>query len=387
MAWLTDKARNLFSKGKRGEVIHSVELRASGGAKAIYHEKKLYMPLNSGHNALLAGALEQMQGDPEIRAILKKAGVSQLTKKQLAEDGAADSIRLRGQEFPEEEHRLLTVLVLLGNGDAKFHGGYFSSAEAAYREAYKVAGSTRDKSLQAVCLVVLAAAIGMQDKYEQALKQVESALRCKSDLAEAWYNKGVVLLMLARHKEAQPCFDEALRYKPNFTEAWYNKGVALGNLNRHEEALTCFDEALDYNPHDGEVWLGKGVTLLMLDLHKEAFASFEEALRHKAGLAGAWLGKGLALLMLDRYEEALDGFEEALRREPEFAEAWLGKGLAKGDLGRHEEAATCFDKALDYKPDLASAWHNRGVALERIGWWKQALSAYERAQALEKGKP
>ncbi len=387
MAWLKDKAKNIFSKERRGGIDHSFDPHASSGAKATYHEKQLSMPLNSGHSALIDGALEQMQEDPEIRSLLEKAGVPRLTQKQLAEEGAADSIRQRGTGLAEEEHRLLTVLVLLGNGDAKFHAGYFTTAEAAYREAHKVAVGTRDKSLQAVCQAVLAAALGMQGKYEQALKQVENALHRKADLAEAWYNKGVVLLMLDRHKEAQPCFDEALYYKPNFIEAWYNKGVALGNLNRHEEAMTCFDEALDYDPHDGEAWLGKGVALLMLGRHEEALSNFDEALSRSAGSAGASLGKGLSLVMLGRHEEALDSFEDALRRDREFAEAWLGKGLAMGDLGRHAEAAVCFDKALDYKPDLASAWNNKGVALERLGWWKQALAAYERAQALEKDKP
>jgi len=383
MAWLADKARNLLSRGRGAEVNQPVEVHALRGAKAAYQERKLSMPLDSGRTTLLDDALEHVQRDPETKAVLARAGVPQLTKKQLTEESAADSIRQRGQGLTEDEHRLLTVFVLLGNGDAKFHAGYFVTAESAYREAHKAAVGTRDKSLQAVCLAALAAAVAMQGKYEQALKQVEDALRRKPDLAEAWYNKGMALMMLARYEESLSCFDEALLHRPDLAEAWYNKGVALEYLSQHDEALHCFDEALDRDPEDAESWQGKGVALLMLARYRESLASFEEALRYKPGFAGAWLGKGLGLMMLARCEEALPCFDEALRFSREYAEAWQGKGQALGDLGRHEEAADCFEKALRYKPDFVDAWHNKGMALEKLGRWKQALAAYERARALE----
>ena len=353
MAWFADRAKNLLSRGKAAESDDSAKVTAPSPAKASYDETGLTLPLESGHTAFLDGALEQVQADAEIWAVLEKVGIPEISADDSAAEAAADSSRGHGAELAEEEHRLLTAFVLLGNGDAKFRGGYYTSAEASYREAQKAVSATREKTLQAICLSSLGAALGMQGKHDQAMKLVEDALRRKPELAEAWYNKGMALLLFPRYEEALPCFDEALVHKPELAQAWYNKGIALGNLGRFEEALPCFTEALGRDLQD----------------------------------ADAWLGKGAAQLMLGRNEEAVASLDQALSTRPEFAEAWLGRGQALGNMGRHEDAASCFEKALLHKPELAHAWHNKGVALERLGWYKQALAAHERARSLEKGRP
>ena len=386
MAWLADKARNLLSKGKGAEPGPPVDSGIPGGVKATYHDQKPAMPLESGRLIPLDRAYEQVQRDPEMKAMIERAGLPASSEALLAEDSGIDITRQRGQRPTNEEHRLLNVCVLLANGDAKYRGGFYNSAEATYREAYKAAIDVRDRLLQAVSLTVLAAAVAMQDKHEQALKHIEDALRRKSDLAEASYNKGVILLLLEQYGEALSCFDEALAHRPVFAEAQYNKGISLGNLNRASEALTCFEAALEEDPQDAEAWLGKGVSLLMLARFGEAVDCFEEALKYKYTSEGAWLGKGLGMVMLGRSEEAMPCFDQALDYRPDLAEVWMGKGQALGELGRHKEAADCFEKALHYKPDSAHAWHNKGVALEKLGLFKQSLVAYERAQALEKGQ-
>jgi tetratricopeptide (TPR) repeat protein len=386
MAWLADKARNLLSKGKGAEPGPPVDSGIPSGAKATYRDQRPDMPLESGRLIPLDSAYEQVRRDPEMKAMMEKAGLPESFEDLLAEDSGIDTTRRRGQGPTTEEHRLLNVCVLLGNGDAKYRGGFYNSAEATYREAYRAAINVRDKLLQAVSLAVLAAAVAMQDKHEQALKHIEDALRRKSDLAVAWYNRGVILLMLVQYSEALSCFDEALLHRPVFAEAQYNKGVALGNLNRPSEALTCFETALNDDPQDAEAWLGKGVSLLMLVRYGEAVDCFEEALKNKFTSAGAWLGKGLGLVMLGRCEEAMPCFDQALGYQPDLAEAWLGKGQALGELGRHKEAADSFEKALHYRPDSAHTWHIKGVALEKLGLFKQALVAYERARSLEKGQ-
>jgi tetratricopeptide (TPR) repeat protein len=386
MAWFTGKAKNLLARGKAAEPDDSPRVVTSGMGKTSYNEAGLSLPLTSGNTSFIDGALEQIQADASIKAVLEKCGIPELSENGEV-PAAVDPGRRRSRELPEEEHRLLTAFVLLGNGDAKFRGGYFTSAEASYREALKAGAATKEKNLQGICLSALGASLAMQGKNEEAMKLVEDALRRKPDLAEAWYNKGFLLLLVAQYEEGVACFDEALVHKPALAEAWYNKGVALGNLNRYEEALPCFTEALGRNLQGEDPWLGKGAAQLMLGRYEDAIASFEGALRHRGDFAAALVGKGLALMMLRRYEEALPYFDQALELSPEFAEAWVGRGQTLGEMGRHQDAGTCFDRALLYKPDLANAWLNKGVALEKLGWWKQALAAHERARSLEKGSP
>lgn len=48
--------------------------------------------------------------------------------------------------------------------------------------------------------------------------------------AEAWGNRGGVLLMLQRYKEAIASFDKAIQIQPNFPMAIHNRTQALSQL-------------------------------------------------------------------------------------------------------------------------------------------------------------
>jgi len=61
--------------------------------------------------------------------------------------------------------------------------------------------------------------------------------------ADAWHNKGVVLINLARYEEAIACFERAIELKPDYADAWHNKGVALDALGRQKEARAAYKRA------------------------------------------------------------------------------------------------------------------------------------------------
>ncbi|MDI6704493.1 MAG: tetratricopeptide repeat protein, partial [bacterium] len=63
-----------------------------------------------------------------------------------------------------------------------------------------------------------------------------------------WFNKGVELGKLRRHKEAIKAFEKAIEINPQYAEAWVNKGFCLGELGIDEEAIKAFEKAIEINP-------------------------------------------------------------------------------------------------------------------------------------------
>ena len=59
--------------------------------------------------------------------------------------------------------------------------------------------------------------------------------------ADAWHNKGAVLINLARYEEAIACFERAIELKPDYADAWHNKGVALEALGWQKEAHAAYE--------------------------------------------------------------------------------------------------------------------------------------------------
>jgi len=86
--------------------------------------------------------------------------------------------------------------------------------------------------------------------YNLALKSFEKAIELKPDYAEAWYNKGLILMRLRKDKEALESFEKAINLKPNYVKAWNNKGVVLKRLMRYDEALEAFKKALELDKNN-----------------------------------------------------------------------------------------------------------------------------------------
>ncbi|MCK5559835.1 MAG: tetratricopeptide repeat protein, partial [Thermoplasmata archaeon] len=68
--------------------------------------------------------------------------------------------------------------------------------------------------------------------------------------ANAWNDKGVVLIKIGNLKEAISCFDRAIKINPNVSDIWSNKGIVLYKLHKYERAMRCFDKALQLNPYN-----------------------------------------------------------------------------------------------------------------------------------------
>ena len=48
-------------------------------------------------------------------------------------------------------------------------------------------------------------------------------------MSDAWNNKGLALDNLGRYEEAIKYYDKAIELDPNNADAWYNKGLLLVN--------------------------------------------------------------------------------------------------------------------------------------------------------------
>ncbi|HDN82730.1 MAG TPA: tetratricopeptide repeat protein, partial [Candidatus Altiarchaeales archaeon] len=58
----------------------------------------------------------------------------------------------------------------------------------------------------------------------------------------------VSLANLGYIQEALRCFDRAIELNPNLAQAWYNKGLVLFGLGKINESLSCANIALRINP-------------------------------------------------------------------------------------------------------------------------------------------
>jgi len=139
--------------------------------------------------------------------------------------------------------------------------------------------------------------------------------------AQARNNFGGSLLLQGRVDEAIPQLQEALRLDPAHAEAHSNLGVALARRGRTAEAIEHYREALRLDPRQTQAYSNLGNALLAQGRVSEAIAQFEAALALDAADPQARTNLAGALVRDGRMEAAIAELEQVLRTAPGFQPA------------------------------------------------------------------
>jgi predicted O-linked N-acetylglucosamine transferase (SPINDLY family) len=230
---------------------------------------------------------------------------------------------------------------------------------------------------------LLGVARAQAGRLEEALADIDAALKINPDDAEAVLNRANVLKLLDRPLEAVAGYDQALALNPGWTQAENNRGTVLQALGRFEDALAAYDRVLIETPGNVEALNNRGSVLQDLKRPAEALASYDAALRLAPNFAAAFNNRGSALLELKRFADALSCFDRALTLRPEDAQVMNNRGNALQGLARYEEALAAYDQALAARPDYAQALNNRGEALQQLKRHEEALAAFDRAAQVQ----
>jgi len=154
---------------------------------------------------------------------------------------------------------------------------------------------------------------------EQALSDLDRALKLLPERFEAHYHRGRALLMLERGREAVREFDEALRTRPGFAPAFVLKAEALGAGE---------DPSLAEDPR-GEAW-SRARRAMKNSRFDEAAAAYRDLIALEEAAGELYPGSGIAHLLARGAARILVGeFEAAI------LDSWAARTLSRiswGDL-------------------------------------------------------
>jgi tetratricopeptide (TPR) repeat protein len=235
--------------------------------------------------------------------------------------------------------------------------GYWKDSEVLFRHAVEV---TKDNY---VAHNMLGYELGKKGQSDEAMRQIQEAIRLQPNYAEAHNNLGSFLGQKGQTDEAIQQFQEALRLKPDGVEAQRNLGVALEKKGQEDQATSQYQQALRLKPDDAEAHNNFGVALYKKGQTEEAIRHYQEAIRLQPDYAKAHNNLGFALSKQGQTEEAIRHYQEAIRLQPDYAEAHNNLGVAFYQQRRSDEAIRQFQEALRLKPEFTEARKNLEAVL------------------------
>lgn len=253
---------------------------------------------------------------------------------------------------------------------------YWKNSVTLFTRAIEVTGDN------SVARCNLAAALLKQGKREEALPQVDEALRINQRSFVALNIKGEILFEEGKLKEANECLSLATRLQPNFGVAHSDLGNVLVALGEQKEAEAQFRAAVRCDPDSDANLVDLGLVLAQQGRLDEAVAQYDAALR-LAPNCEAENALGSALESQGKIEQAIEHYKMALKINPYLAEANCNLGAILADQGKFDEGVEYLTTAIRIKPDFAEAHYDLGNAFINQGKLEEASTQYVEAVRLK----
>jgi len=219
------------------------------------------------------------------------------------------------------------------------------------------------------------------EKFETAAATLSRAIALNPNLAEAWYQRGLIHARQNHSAEALHDLKTALRINPQWADAWYAQGMMLRSAGQKGAALKSYTESIRLNPKFSKALLDRSEIYrerLQQDL---ALRDLNVAIESSPELAELRLQRA-RILLADSPDEAIEDLSVVLENDKENVLAWLQRGVAWSLIGDSDRALTDLSTACRLNSGDHRPWLERGRILRNLGQYNDAISDLSQAVKL-----
>src|SRR5215510_11820972 len=175
-----------------------------------------------------------------------------------------------------------------------------------------------------------------QQRFAEAQRQFEGALKAQPNFALARLNLGIALIAQQKSDEAKAALLEATQKLPTDPFGWYNLGLVYKDTGEHEKAIDAFQHVAKLAPNEPDAFYFIGYLNSQLQKYDNAIAAYKSALAIFPYHASAEFGLAKAYQRKGDAENAKDH----LQKFQKMTAAKIGTpfGAGYGDQGKFSQA-------------------------------------------------
>ena len=178
---------------------------------------------------------------------------------------------------------------------------------------------------------------GVTNNPELAIKvctrMIEFAGLEKSELAKAYYTRGLEWATQGNHERALADFDLAVNLDPKLPSIYYNRALSLSEKGEHDRAIVDYDEAVRLNPRDARAYTGRAVEWTMKGDYKRALADYEHVIRLDPQGMGGYFGRARVRFYDGSFMPAASDFFRAHQLDGSvYSALWLYLARKRADI-------------------------------------------------------
>ena len=178
-------------------------------------------------------------------------------------------------------------------------------------------------------------------------------LACRHSFFEAgpdlaWWHtdRAASLVQEGKLEEAVTELEAALRANPGYVDALVNLGGTMAEMGRYDQAMAHYQDVLKHRPDRADIRLRLGGLLIQTGKSADAVKELEEVAQANPSSAKAQFELGRALIEQKRDVEGIEALRRSLELDPKQPAAHVNIGIALAVKGDHQGAIEAFQNAL-----------------------------------------
>ena len=150
------------------------------------------------------------------------------------------------------------------------------------------------------------------DRYEEAIKNYDMAIKLAPQNSSLYQWRGRVKSAIKQYVDAVVDFDKAIEIDSAKSDVFYLRGLAKYNLQRYRESIADFDQFIKMNPNDKRIYTLRARAKHNLGQYNEAIADYSEAISKDPGNRHNYYRRALSKKEMESLSDARDDLEMAL---------------------------------------------------------------------------
>ena len=189
-------------------------------------------------------------------------------------------------------------------GNSRYSIKDFKGAKEDYAKAFMLDENFIDALYSLACVKM------DLEEYDDALKDFNSILKIAPDQANIYTLRATTYEALENYQNALKDYSTAILIEPG-ADSYYNRGVFLMNINYHKEANVDLTNAIKLNKNNAYAYFYRGASNLLLGEYINAIEDFKKSIEFDSVDFDAYLGLAMAYKNVNDNKNAKLNFDKA----------------------------------------------------------------------------